>query len=108
MRPACIQVGIVLPGEVGEVSSLQLTLSYEQKRLVIEQFRLIPNNVLQVPLRMYLTLGCGVTDSKQFVSDLDLDFQVFAGADPTEDPSRIRTILYPILFSKFFTKNIEG
>jgi hypothetical protein len=41
-------VGIVLPASVGQVTSLQLCLSYEAKQLILEDFKLLPNNVLQV------------------------------------------------------------
>jgi hypothetical protein len=41
-------VGIVLPASVEQVTSLQLCLSYEAKQLILEDFKLLPNNVLQV------------------------------------------------------------
>jgi ABC-type uncharacterized transport system ATPase subunit len=41
-------VGIVLPASVEQVTSLQLCLSYEAKQLILDDFKLLPNNVLQV------------------------------------------------------------
>ncbi len=41
-------MGIVLPASVGQVTSLQFCLSYEAKQLILEDFKLLPNNVLQV------------------------------------------------------------
>ncbi len=38
----------MLPASVEQVTSLQVCLSYEAKRLVLEDFKLLPNNVLQV------------------------------------------------------------
>jgi hypothetical protein len=43
-----IQVVIILPPEVNPAADVKFHLAYDEKQLVLEQFRPLTNNMLQV------------------------------------------------------------